>query len=67
MNFIAMGLFLKKDIALIWNKNELPSHKGSWETEKNSCYLQHSYSCAVSWKVGAVGATKAALRQDNLN
>ena len=36
MNFKLMGIFVK-DIALIWEQKELPSHKGSWEIEKNRC------------------------------
>ena len=31
-----MNIFVKeKDVALIWEQNELPSHKGSWEIENN--------------------------------
>ena len=40
IDFIAMGIFVKvKDIALIWDQNELPSPKGSWKREKNRYYL----------------------------
>ena len=36
-----MDRFVKEnDIALIWDQNELPSHKGIWEIEENKCYLQ---------------------------
>ena len=35
MNSISMGIFVKKkDVAPIWDQNELPSRKGSWEIDE---------------------------------
>ena len=55
MTLIALGIFVKeKNITLISDQNEVLSHKDSLEIEKNieknRCYLQHSNSCAASWK-----------------
>ena len=57
MNSIAMGIFVKeKDIALIWNQNQLPIHKGSRQIEKNrKKVLFKAQLCTASLKRAATG------------
>ena len=54
MTLIVLGIFVKKDIALIWDQNELSSLKGIMEIEKNMC-------CAASWKGVAAGAASRKI------
>ena len=60
MNFIAIVIFVKKDIAFIWDQNKLPCHKCEWEIKK----IGAIYSTAI---VAAGGTLAQSVERQTLD